>query len=112
MKFEQKTNKMLKKKQKVVCVDGKFHPESIKLIENRPVENNVYTVRDCFMQKGQMVVLLEEIINKPLNMSNETTTDGGYGFSFEPNFKASRFVPLDELFDKEIESLVNEIEFV
>lgn len=85
---------MFSKNQEVICINDQFHPESKKLIPNLPVENSIYTIRDCFGQKGTMVVLLNEIVNPHVNATNDSTGDGGYGFSFEPTFKADRFTTL------------------
>jgi hypothetical protein len=88
---------MLKVNEKVVCINGSFHPESVKIIPNLPVENEIYTIRDVFKQKGEDVVLLNEISNPHLDLSIDNTSDGGYGFKFEPSFKANRFVPISDL---------------
>lgn len=80
--------------QEVICVDGEFNAEQIKRIPNRPLRDKIYTIRDCFRQKGVMVVLLKELVNPQLPASSDTTSDGGYGLYFEPNFRATRFAPL------------------
>jgi len=100
---------MLKVNEKVVCINGNFHEESKKLIPNLPVENEIYTIRDSFRQKGEAVVLLNEITNPHLDISQDTTADGGYGFSFEPSFKASRFIPISDLELEEIYENSDEI---
>ncbi len=101
---------MFNKGQEVICVDGNFHPESIKLIPNLPVQDKLYTIRDFFKSKGESVVLLEEIINPHLPLTQDNTSDGGHGFTFEPTFAARRFAPLIE--HPPIEEFVEEFDLV
>jgi len=35
--------RMLKVNEKVVCINGSFHPESVKIIPNLPIENEIYS---------------------------------------------------------------------
>lgn len=94
---------MFRKGQEVICVDGEFNVEQIKRIPCRPIEDKIYTIRDFFRQKGTDVVLLEELVNPDLPLSQDTTTDGGYGYTFEPTFAVRRFAPLmPDLVDEDI----------
>lgn len=77
---------MIKIGDMVVCVDGRFNWNVARDEHfNRPIQGNVYTVRDFFVSKavpGQVGIMLEEIRNKIM------VCDDG---SVEPNFHIKQF---------------------
>lgn len=71
----------------VICIDDIFHPESIRMIPNRPVKDKIYSIRDAFLiTRGDIAVHLNEITNPPIPHSS--------GMMFEPSFNIKRFATL------------------
>ena len=68
----------------VVCIDDKFDIKQMSLIPNRPVLNELYTVRDNLLTRNGKAIHLEEITNPPLH-------DEFHNGSFEPSFHIRRF---------------------
>jgi hypothetical protein len=83
----------------VECVNGKFIPEQIVLIPNRPVRSKYYTVREFEEIDGVVGIRLEEIEN-PLLRSRT-------GRMFEPSFSIDRFREIEGIPD--IQALMEEI---
>jgi hypothetical protein len=88
----------------VECINGSFDQKAIELIANRPKQGKIYTIRGIknYPQKQSTGILLEEIVNDLLMLSN---LDG----LFEPTFNIERFRELPEM---NIEELVEEINLV
>ncbi len=86
--------------EKVVCVDGKFEPLHKRIYKALPVEDTIYTVRECSIGRSKSGVsyrvLLEELINGPDPYMHETAAE-------ELGFRSDRFAPLvtDEVEEEE-----------
>ena len=96
---------MIKEGDQVVCIDDVFDPRSMKIIPNRPLKDNIYTVRDIryYDMHDKMGITLKEIVN-PSNVRDL------FGNTQEPSFNIKRFAPLDEVLDsislEELEEVV------
>lgn len=68
----------------VICIDDKFDQRSVDLIPKRPIKDKIYNIREIIKTSdGRIGVLLEEIINQPIEMQ-----PGHYA---EPRFNINRF---------------------
>ena len=97
---------MFSKGQRVVCINDDFPPLAYELFENLPKKDSVYTVRACYIGRGNLTradsgkkdgeigVLLEEIRN-PRDPALKSGLNGEMGFNSE------RFAPLEEKSDDE-----------
>lgn len=85
---------MIKEGDKVVCIDDVFDPRSIEIIPNRPVKDNVYTVREMryYDLHDKMGVTLVEV-------KNSRNVRDMFGKTQEPSFNIIRFAPLDKVLD-------------
>ena len=96
---------MIKEGDQVVCVDDVFDPRSIEIIPNKPIKDNIYTVREMryYDMHDKMGITLVEIRN-PINVKD------CFGRKLEPSFNIIRFAPLDEVLDSiSIEELNEEL---
>lgn len=84
--------------EKVVCVNGSFDPLHKKIYKDLPIENEIYTVRECSLGRMRTGgsdrgvsyrVLLVEIVNGPDPYMNPDTAE-------ELGFRSDRFAPLLE----------------
>lgn len=92
---------MIKKGDKVVCIDDVFDPRSVMIIPNRPKKDRIYTIRELryYDMHDKMGVLLEEV-------KNSDNVRDFFGKTQEPSFNINRFAPLDDILDQiEIEEL-------
>ncbi len=72
----------------IICIDDNFSGPQMDIIPNRPVRNQIYTVRDMFVTSdGRKAIHLKEIENPHIEH------DSGLGM-FEPSFAARRFTTL------------------
>jgi hypothetical protein len=90
---------MFSKGQKIVCVDDKFHPDTVKLFVAFPKKDAVYTVRAVYIgrgntraadsgkMEGEVGVLLAELLN-PIDPGLKQ------GLAGELGFKAERFAEI------------------
>lgn len=76
----------------IICINDQFSPEQIQHIPNRPVRDNIYTIRDVIRSQNGIGLLLNEIRNPS---DSGYTTINGMDFSFEANFNQNRFTKLD-----------------
>ena len=89
--------------QKVVCVDGKFHPLVAALYTALPQEGVVYVIRDIRLgirpdcRTGDVSVLLVGLINPPAASHSK----------LERGFSETRFQPLQSRTDAEPQAEVN-----
>jgi hypothetical protein len=85
---------MIKEGDQVVCINDVFDPRSINVIPNRPIKDNIYTVREMryYDMHDKMGVTLVEIKN-PLVVKDL------FGGKQEPSFNIIRFAPLDQVLD-------------
>ena len=85
---------MIKEGDQVVCIDDVFDPRSMEIIPNRPIKDNIYTVREMryYDLHDKMGITLMEIKN-PLIVRDT------FGRKQEPSFNIIRFAPLDEVLD-------------
>ena len=96
---------MIKEGDQVVCVDDVFDPKSVKIIPNRPVKDNIYTIREIryYDMHDKMGVTLVEVKN-PIHVRDF------FGRLQEPSFNIIRFAPLDKVLDEisieELEEMV------
>lgn len=74
----------MKKGTQVICIDDKFDPKLVSLIPNRPVKDEVYTVRETLLTRNGKAIQLEEIRNPELY-------DQLHQGMFEPSFNVRRF---------------------
>ena len=86
---------MIKEGDQVVCIDDYFNQRAIDLIPNRPLKDNIYTVRQIHYHNvnDKTGILLEEIVNPPI-------ISGVLKRLLEPTFNIIRFVPLDKVLDE------------
>lgn len=86
---------MIKEGDQVVCIDDNFDPRSMQIIPNRPIKDNIYTVREMryYDMHDKMGITLMEIKN-PLSVKSF------FGEKLEPSFNIIRFAPLDEILDQ------------
>jgi len=106
---------MFSKGQRVVCINDDFPPLAYELFDQLPKKDSVYTVRACYIGRGNLVkaesgqkdgeigVLLEEIRN-PRDPALKAGLNGEMGFNSE------RFAPLQELTDDETRTAVEEVD--
>lgn len=99
------------KGEKVVCIDAKFSPESARLYQQLPIQDQVYTIRSVYVGRGNTLkadsgkmdgeigVLLEEIVNP----SDPALKDG---LKAELGFKSERFAPLTKVEEPMVETEV------
>ena len=94
---------MFSPKEKVICINDKFHPEIAYLYDMLPVKKTIYTIRDCSLgttnvfaadQNISYRVLLDELINKT-DPFTET------GCREELGFRSDRFAPVEEISEEE-----------
>jgi len=84
--------------QKILCIDGSFHPSIVEFADQVPREGAVYTVRalssatNIITRKAELCVHLFEI-NTPLNAAGK-----------EVYFSTWRFIPLGHLAAEKHES--------
>ena len=85
---------MIKEGDQVVCIDDVFDPKSMHLIPNRPVKDNIYTIREMryYDIHDKMGVTLVEI-------KNSHNVRDLFGKTQEPSFNIIRFAPLDNVLD-------------
>jgi hypothetical protein len=85
---------MIKEGDQVVCVDDVFDPRTMKIILNRPVKDNIYTVREVryYDMHDKVGVTLKEI-------KNAHNVRDFFGKVQEPSFNIIRFAPLDKVLD-------------
>ena len=96
---------MIKEGDQVVCINDVFDPRSMEIIPNRPIKDNIYTVREMryYDMHDKMGVTLVEIKN-PIIVRDML------GTRQEPSFNIIRFAPLDEVLDSiSIEELNEEL---
>jgi hypothetical protein len=74
----------------VVCVNDTYTEEQIKMIPNRPVKGESYTVDEVLITRNGKGVTLVEIDNPPLPHPS------GLG-TFQASFSVSRFRVMDEV---------------
>ncbi len=96
---------MFNKGQRVVCINDDFPPLAYELFAQLPKKDSVYTVRACYIGRGNLTqagsgqkdgeigVLLEEILN-PRDPALKSGLNGELGFNSE------RFAPLEETSDE------------
>ena len=65
----------MRKGTQVICIDDKFDAKLVSLIPNRPVKDEVYTVRETLLTRNGKAIQLEEIHNPKLY--DGTTTISG-----------------------------------
>ena len=97
--------RMFNKGQRVVCINDDFQTLAYELFEQMPKKDSVYTVRACYIgrgnltqagsgkQDGEIGVLLEEVRN-PRDPALKSGLNGELGFNSE------RFAPLEEKTDE------------
>ena len=75
----------------VKCINDSFHPESIRLIPNRPKKGTHYMVREIeeYYGEGKVGLRLEEIKNPHVRFST--------GAIKEPSFDIDRFSSEDDI---------------
>jgi hypothetical protein len=85
---------MIKEGDQVVCIDDVFDPRSVILIPNRPVKDNIYTVREMryYDMHDKLGLTLVEI-------KNPKCVKDFFGRLQEPSFNVIRFAPLDKVLD-------------
>ena len=74
----------MRKGTQVICIDDKFDAKLVSLIPNRPVKDEVYTVRETLLTRNGKAIQLEEIHNPELY-------DQLHQGMFEPSFSVRRF---------------------
>lgn len=74
----------MKKGTQVICIDDKFDPKLVSLIPNRPVKDEMYTVRETLFTRNGRAIQLEELRNPELY-------DELHNGTFEPSFHIRRF---------------------
>lgn len=98
-----RSDSLMVKGQKVVCINDTFSPAIRALYKQLPVKDNIYTVREVFLGREKIVkagdsatvgLLLQEIKNPP---------DPFHQGEQELGFSSERFAPLNELPDEEAE---------
>ncbi|MBK9016798.1 MAG: hypothetical protein IPM82_23500 [Saprospiraceae bacterium] len=77
----------------IICIDDHFTPEQMADIPNRPIKDNLYSIRDVVKSANGIGLLLNEIQNP----HNGWTTRNGMKFTFEPNFNINRFADLQHM---------------
>ena len=107
---------MFNKGQRVVCIDGDFPPLAHELFDQLPKQDAVYTVRACYIGRGNLTraesgqkegeigVLLEEVRN-PRDPALKSGLNGEMGFNSE------RFAPLQEATDRATGEVEEDVEF-
>lgn len=92
---------MIKEGDQVVCIDDVFDPRSMQIIPNRPVKDNIYTVREL-----RYYDLHDKVGITLVEVKNAHNVRDFFGKVQEPSFNIIRFVPLDKFLDKiQIEEL-------
>jgi hypothetical protein len=86
---------MIKEGDQVVCVDDVFDPKSMSIIPNRPIKDNIYTIREMryYDLHDKMGVTLVEV-------KNAQNVKDYFGKVQEPSFNIIRFAPLDKVLDE------------
>lgn len=74
----------MKKGTQVICIDDKFDPKLVSLIPNRPMRDEIYTVRETLLTRNGKAIQLEELRNPALY-------DELHKGMFEPSFHVRRF---------------------
>lgn len=74
----------MKKGTQVICIDDKFDPKLVSLIPNRPIRDEIYTVRETLLTRNGKAIQLEELRNPALY-------DELHKGMFEPSFHVRRF---------------------
>jgi len=90
----------MKKGDRVVCIDDKFHPGFFLIYKQLPEEGSIYTIREVCLRRetirgsdsATVALLLEELVNDP-----DPTHKGGE----ELAFKQERFAPLETIEEEE-----------
>ena len=85
---------MIKEGDQVVCIDDVFDARSLEIIPNRPIKDNIYTIREMryYDMHDKMGVTLMEI-------KNSKNVRDLFGKTQEPSFNITRFAPLDQVLD-------------
>jgi len=78
----------MKKGAQVICIDDKFDPKLVSLIPNRPVKDEMYTVRETLLTRNGRAIQLEELRNPVLY-------DELHKGMFEPSIHIRRFRIVD-----------------
>lgn len=88
----------MKKGAQVICIDDKFDAKLVSLIPNRPVKDEMYTVRETLLTRNGKAIQLEELVNPYLY-------DDVFKGKFEPSFHVRRFriVDPDETLELQLE---------
>ncbi len=86
---------------RVLCVNGTFDSSVNNLILFKPQKGQMYTIREIVETPNGTGILLDEIVNKPIQFRNCLK---------EPSFLTSRFRLVDELGSKEDASILENIQ--
>jgi hypothetical protein len=78
----------MKKGAQVICIDDTIDPKLVSLIPNRPVKDEMYTVRETLLTRNGRAIQLEELRNPELY-------DELHQGMFEPSFHIRRFRIVD-----------------
>ena len=85
----------------IECVNGSFNAKAIELINNRPKQGKMYTIRAIqeYTKANKIGLLLEELTNEPIFLPNLNGV-------FEPTFDIKRFREVPEM---NISELIEEL---